>query len=106
MFAVDKYAKRRACLNAQLCTHDIISLFRQISDWTATCDCEAAMYLSREKAAVVANAYARNAVNYMCTLMKRTNFMQSEVCFEDYICAVLYLQRTHFRANTTSIFFP
>ena len=32
--------------------------------------------------------------------------MQSEVCFEDYICAVLYLQRTHFRANATSIFFP
>ena len=62
------------------------------------------MYLSREKAAVVANAYARNAVNYMCTLMKRTNFMQSEVCFEDYICAVCTF-KGHISGQMQLVFF-
>ena len=95
------------CKHAKQCLHtksmlDVTSLqlntLREFGNSTVTC-----IPLDAWKVSRICNGHAISICSYLLLLLRHTNLVDSEINFNDYVLAMLYLQRSKFRIGGTCI---
>ena len=83
---------------------NILAIYRQVSEWSVGAYLEQEFQLDDAKAKIISEGYATVVTKFACTLGMKTDFLDRDVPYAEFVCACLYLQRSHFRVSNTDIF--
>lgn len=104
--AAEKYIRHRQNANLPLCMQKLTHILRRVIELRGPGGQEHEIQLDESKACSISHGYADAVVCFLRRLLEKTEFVQSEIAFDDFVCATMYLQTSHFRVAKVSIFKP
>lgn len=102
--AVEKYIRNRQLRNLPLCMQVLTQILATVTESKPRRLRQ--IELDESKACAISQGYAEAVVRFLHKLLHKTEFVRSEISFDDFVCATMYLQTTNFRVGNVSIFKP